>query len=151
VRRDVRGMKDLTDIESNRVSQSKSTIDDVTSTEEEAAWKIAEGLGVRVDRCRSIVDAYGANHALAALTDVQGQIKAGKQLKSPIAVMVANLRSGAVQVKVAEVDPGVEWVRERYHNAQADPTRETALRQKARYFGDKTLRCGCGCGQEFPV
>lgn len=130
------------------MSQSRSNEDDGTSTE--AAWKIAEALGVRVDRCRGLVDSYGAEHALAALADVQRQIKAGKQLHSPIAVMIANLRSGAVQIEVAqEDDPDVERLRLRWHKEQSSPAIDTAQKRLARKLGDSTIACTCGCGESF--
>lgn len=141
---------DLTDRNTDskrRVSQSNE--DDGTSTE--AAWTIAEALGVRVDTCQRVVDSYGAEHSLAALADVQKQITAGKQLRSPIAVMIANLKSGAVQVEVASHDPSVDWVHERHHNQQADPTIDTAAKRLARDTDGKRATVVCPCGQEFPA
>ena len=124
--------------------------DDISSTEERAAWKIAEALGVRVDRCRAVVDSYGADHALAALQDVQRQLQAGHRLTSPIAVMIANLRHGSIQVEVAATpDPGVEWARRRWHDTLANPSLDCAQKRLARACGEATVGCSCGCGQAF--
>jgi hypothetical protein len=139
------GMKDLTDSEydrSKKISQSKSNEDDSALTE--AAWTIAQALGVRIDTCQRVVDTYGADHVLAALADVQKQVDAGKQLRSPIAVMIANLKSGAVQVEVAQVEnPDVEWLHQRYHNQQAAADIETAAKNLARR-ANGFVQCACG-------
>lgn len=127
-------------------SVSQSTKNDGTSTE--AAWVIAEALGVRVDRTQGIVDSYGEEHALAALFDVQAQLRAGKQLRSPIAVMIANLKSGAVQLRLAEEDPDVDFLHDRYHNQQASEI-DTAAKRLARASGCKSVKCACG--EEFPI
>lgn len=86
-------------------SQPKPATDDITPSEaevEEISWKMAQAFGVRVDRCRAIVDQYG-RYALLAFEKVQAQIAAGSAVRSPLAVMLSKLRSGEIQAEAREV------------------------------------------------
>ena len=40
---------------------------------------------------------------------------------------------------------------ERWHKAQADPSRDSAAKKLARARGQKTVSCVCGCDAEFPA
>lgn len=143
----MRATSDLIDTSEEFRSINQSTTEDGSFSDDEAAWQIAEALGVRVDRCRGVVDAYGAEYSLAALADIQGQLRAGNKLYSPIAVMISKLKRGEVQV--AQADPHAEWMRVRWHKFMSDPTLDCVPKQAARKSGDKTVRCIC-CGESFP-
>lgn len=141
------GETSLTDRQKSQFDDSQSTTKDGSLLDDEAAWKMAEGLGVRIDTCRRIVDTYGAEYVIAGLHDLLRQMKEGKQLRSPVAILVANLKSGAIQVQVANTpnDPHAQ----NWHAKQSNPTFDTAAKKLARACDFETVRCVC-CDQEFP-
>lgn len=153
--------RDLIDRKGKDRSINQSTREDGGLSDDVAAWKIAEALGVRIDTCQRLVDSYGAEHALAALFDVQDQLASGHQLRSPIAVMLSKLKKGEIQVQAAEpLNESIETQRKRIHQVLSDPTMDCPQKIIARRplpaefahleEGEAMVRCPCGCHQEFP-
>lgn len=132
---------------------------DVEAEVDAAIMEIAQAFGTRTDKVAPIVDEYGCELALTALGTVQGEMRNGYRPSSPFGYMISLLRKGAIVVQIS--DQGLEIARQRWHDAQADPMRDTAQKQLARrklpnapyacHITDlHTVRCVCGCHEEFP-
>ena len=96
-----------------------------------AIMEIAQAWGIRTDRVAPIVDEYGIALSRAAFLQVQEEMTNGFAVQKPFGYMVSLLRKGVIQAQAvsSKADPHLDWCRQRYENAQADPSISTALKR----------------------
>ena len=118
---------------------------DVETAVEVTALKVGQAFGIRLDKVNPIMDEFGVELVEAAFKTVQGEIAGGYRPSSPFGYMISLLRKGVIQAQVIqETNPAVDFLHERYHNAQADPNRDTPAKRLARAAGHNSVRCPCG-------
>lgn len=127
-----------------------------------AIMEIAQAFGTRTDKVAPIVDEYGCDLSLAALSTVQAEMRDGYKPSAPFGYMISLLRKGVIQAQaIAEpLDESIETQRKRIHQVLSDPTMDCPMKVIARrplpaefahlQRGESMVKCPCGCHQEFP-